>query len=86
MSLKLTARRKATINHSSVLYLQLTSSGDLDGALGLAGAGAEGLDLLDNLEGRVVGNLAEDDVLTIEPRGHNGGDEELGAVALNMFR
>ena len=26
-------------------------------------------------------NLAEDDVLSIEPRGDDGGDEELGAVA-----
>lgn len=27
-------------------------------------------------------NLAENDVLAVQPGGHNGGDEELGAVAI----
>lgn len=49
----------------------------LDGTAG----GTGGLDALDVLEGLVVGNLAEDDVASVQPRGHNGGDEELGAVA-----
>lgn len=53
----------------------------LDGrADGTAGA-AKGLDLLDDVLGFLVGNLTEDDVLAVEPRGHNSGDEELGAVA-----
>jgi hypothetical protein len=30
----------------------------------------------------LVSNLAEDDVLAIEPAGHDSGDEELGAVAV----
>jgi len=30
----------------------------------------------------LISDLAEDDVLAIEPAGDYGGDEELGAVAL----
>ena len=63
--------------------LQLTSvnDGGLDiGAHGTSVA-AESLDLLDDLHGFLVGDLTEDNVLAVEPRGHNGGDEELGAVA-----
>ena len=48
----------------------------------LAAAAASGFDGLDDLEGGVVGNFTEDDVLAIEPAGHDGGDEELGAVAV----
>lgn len=32
------------------------------------------------MEGLGVGDLAKDNVLAVEPRGDNGGDEELGAV------
>jgi hypothetical protein len=32
-----------------------------------------------------IGDLTEDDVLAIEPRGDDGGDEELGAVARWML-
>lgn len=49
----------------------------LDGTAGGTGS----LDGLDVLEGLIVGNLAEDDVATVQPGGHDGGDEELGAVA-----
>ena len=49
----------------------------------LAGSGASGLEGLDNVHGLVIGNLAEDDVLAIQPAGDNGGDEELGAVAVD---
>lgn len=45
-------------------------------------SGTGGLDGLDVLEGLVVGNLAEDDVTAVQPGGHDGGDEELGAVAV----
>jgi hypothetical protein len=57
---------------------------DCRGRLVLDGAsvGASGLDRLDNLLRVVtVSNFAEDDVLAVEPGGHDGGDEELGAVA-----
>lgn len=50
--------------------------------LNLAAVAACGLDRLDNPEGVLVGDLAEDDVLTIQPRGDDGGDEELGAVGV----
>lgn len=56
-----------------------------DGGLGVgadgAGGRAESLNLLDNLHGLLVGDLAEDDVAAIEPRGDDGGNEELGTVA-----
>lgn len=63
--------------------LSLTAVDDLGLGSGAdrAGGGAEGLKLLHDSHGSLIGNLAEDDVLAIEPRGDNGGDEELGAVA-----
>lgn len=64
--------------------LQLTAVDDLglDSGADGTGGGTESLDLLDDGHGLSVSNLAENDVLTIEPRGHNGGDEELRAVAV----
>jgi len=63
----------------------LVTTAVLDGGLGVgadrAGGRTESLDLLDDIHGLIISDLAEDDVLTIEPRGDNGGDEELGAVA-----
>jgi hypothetical protein len=48
--------------------------------LGLtARVGTVTLNLLDEVG--TLGNLTEDDVLAIEPRGDNGGDEELGSVS-----
>lgn len=44
--------------------------------------GTGGLDSLDDLEGLIVSNLAEHDVAAVQPGGHDGGDEELGAVAV----
>lgn len=38
------------------------------------------LDLLDEVGTR--GDLTEDDVLAVEPRGDNGGDEKLGSVGV----
>lgn len=43
--------------------------------------GAGSLKSLDDVQRLLVGNLAEDDVAAVEPRGNDGGDEELGAVA-----
>jgi hypothetical protein len=61
---------------------RLADGGDtltvLDGTTG----GAAGLDGLDDGDGLGVRDLAEDDVAAVEPRGDDGGDEELGAVAM----
>ena len=60
--------------------LKNTGLGDGDLGLGLAGLGALVLDSLDDVE--TFDDLAEDDVLAVEPRGDDGGDEELGAVTV----
>lgn len=64
--------------------LQLAGGGD-GGALGVldsTAAGASSLKGPDDVHGLGVGHLAEDDVATVEPGGDDGGDEELGAVAV----
>lgn len=43
---------------------------------------AGGLESLDNVQRSLVGHLAEDDVPTVEPRGNDRGNEELGTVAI----
>jgi len=53
---------------------------DLDLLAGGARVAAVALDLLDEVI--AVNDLAEDDVLAIEPAGDNGGDEELGSVGV----
>lgn len=58
--------------------------GGLEAGLDLTGAGTNSLELADNLHAVVIGNLAEDDVLAIEPAGDDGGDEELRAVAASL--
>ncbi len=72
-------------NHLACLSLELAGSNDgrpLRRVIAdLAAPGAGQLQSLDDLHRLVVGNLAEDDVAAIEPRGDDGGDEELGAVA-----
>jgi hypothetical protein len=50
--------------------------------LDVAAARASSLKSLDNVKRLLVSDLAEDDVAAVEPRGDNGGDEELGAVAV----
>src|SRR6476619_2388365 len=44
------------------------------------GAGCAGTDLVDDVAGGLVGDLTEDRVLALEPRGGRGRDEELRAV------
>lgn len=67
-------------------HLSLASASDggcllvLDGTAAAAG----GLNGLDDTLGLVVRDLAEDDVLAIEPRGYDGGDEELRAIAVPL--
>lgn len=63
------------------LQLSRLDNGWLLGVVDLAGTGASGLKSLDNVHGLLVSNLAEDDMLAIQPGGDNGGNEELGAVA-----
>lgn len=67
------------------LFLLVALAGINDGrllaVLDSTAGGTGGLDALDDLEGLIVGNLAEDDVAAIQPGGHDGGDEELRAVA-----
>jgi hypothetical protein len=71
------------LSNTAATLLGNTSVGDggLWLVLCLSAGAAGGLDELDNLHGLLVGNLAKDDVLAIEPRGDDGGNEELGAVA-----
>lgn len=71
----------ATFVLGVLLHLQLAALHDLDGVLGLvAGALGDVLDLVDNVV--ALEDLAEHDVLAIQPRGDGGGDEELGAVGV----
>lgn len=65
----------------SALQLARLDNGGLLVVVDLSGAGAGGLKRLDDIHGLVVSDLAEDDVLAVEPAGDDGGDEELGAVA-----
>jgi len=69
-------------------YLVRTAANDARLALCGTVLGTTGFNCLDDAV-RVsiaVGNLAKDDMLAIEPRGDNGGDEELGAVAMETVR
>jgi hypothetical protein len=56
------------------------STGRLELKLHLTGSAASGLELLYDLHACIICDLAEDDVLAIEPGGDDGGDEELRAV------
>lgn len=51
-------------------------------------AASAGFNRLNNAHGLgiAVGNLAENDMLAIEPRGDNSGDEELGTVSEKLVR
>jgi hypothetical protein len=66
------------------IHLQLTGldNGRALAVLDSTAAGASGLKSLDNIQRLLVGNLAEDDVLAIQPRSDDGGDEELRAVGV----
>lgn len=62
-----------------------TSTDDGNRSRHLTTAATEALDFLDDLKGRLVSNLAEDDVLAVQPRGDDGGDEELRSVAVVLL-
>jgi hypothetical protein len=59
----------------SLLLLDLAAVGDGHLRSGLAVAGAESLDLLDDVV--ALRHLAEHGVLAVQPGGQHGGDEEL---------
>lgn len=65
------------------MHLELTRVNDLwpDGGGNSTGAAASALEGSDNFHGLCVSDLAENDVLSIEPGSLGGGDEELRAVA-----
>jgi len=65
---------------SDAAHLHGARGGNGDSRLGLAAGRALLLDGLDNVE--TLDDLAEDDVLAVEPVGHNGRDEELRAVCV----
>ena len=67
---------------SDNLQLSGFDNGGLLVVLHLATVVTSSFEGLDNAERLVIGNLAEDDVLAIEPAGYDGGDEELRAVAM----
>lgn len=58
------------------------NGGDTLTVLDATAGGAASLDGLDDTDGLGVSDLAEDDVTAVEPRGDDGGDEELRAVAV----
>jgi len=66
----------------SLLSARLGDGGDTLAVLDGTAGGAASLDGLDDGDGLSVSDLAEDDVAAVEPRGDDGGDEELGAVAV----
>jgi hypothetical protein len=69
---------------SSLLAGASIDDGRLEVELDLTCTAAGGLKLLDDLHAGIICDLAEDDMLAIEPGGDDGGDEELGAVTMNM--
>jgi len=56
--------------------------GRLDLVLDLTGTRASRLEFFDDVQALLISNLAEDDVLAIQPGGNDGGDEELRAVGV----
>jgi len=71
--------RTAEARRSCNSCLQLAGLLDGDRLSGLAAGGADALDSLDDV--KALDNLTEDNVLAVEPRGLDGADEELRAVA-----
>jgi len=72
----------ATMIYNSPLQLAALDDGGLLVVVDFAASGTGGLESLDDVQGGVVSDLAEDDVLAIEPGGDDGGDEELRAVGV----
>jgi hypothetical protein len=66
----------------SFLLAAAVDDGGLDGGDDASGAVTGLLESENGLEGLLISDLAEDDVLAIEPAGHDGGDEELRTVGV----
>jgi hypothetical protein len=68
----------------SLSCLQLTAVDDGGLLVELDGTTARTSSLkgLDDIKGLLVSDLTEDNVASVEPRGNDGGDEELGAVGV----
>jgi len=66
------------------MHLQNTAVNNGRVTLGSTGLRSDGLNGADNSVGFDISicNLAEDDVLSVEPAGHNCGDEELRTVGV----
>ena len=64
------------------LFVALTGRGNGHISLWRARARAKGLDSLDDLERLVIGHLAKDNVLAVQPARHDGRDKELRAVGV----
>jgi hypothetical protein len=76
--------RQCSVRTGTQMHL-LLARGDNGGALAVLDGTtlrASGLKSSDDVQGGLVSNLAKDDVAAVEPRGDDGGDEELGTVAL----
>ena len=63
--------------------LRLTRTDDLDSSLWSTAGSSESLNSLDNLHRLGISYLSEDDVLAVQPRCDDSGDEELGTVGVS---
>lgn len=69
------------VEKSSDLLGTRVDNGRLELQVDLTSTGASLLEFANDLQAFGISNLAKDDVLAIEPRGDDGGDEELRSVA-----
>ena len=65
---------------------QFTSTGDGRRLVfWLSRIAANSLNCLDNFHRLLVGNFSKDNMLSVEPRGNNSGDEELRSIAAEIL-
>lgn len=76
---------RSPLHHYRRAHLQDTGLDDgwLLVVVDLSAAGSGSLEGLDDSQGLLISDLTEDNVLAIEPAGDDGGNEELGAVAVD---
>merc|ERR1719412_2410230 len=68
--------------HAAAAGLQHAGVDHFHPGAGLAAAGAQGLDRLDDVEALLIVHPAKDDMLVVQPLGLDSGDEELGSVGV----
>lgn len=73
---------KELLNAKTHLQLTAVNDGGLDGGADSTSGGASLLNGHDGVQGLLVSDLAEDNVLAVQPLSLDGGDEELRAVAV----